>query len=343
MFVCLHTEQPSYHAVFIKYYSKLTDIVQIKHFVDYFVSERIISVKDKDTVTLDSLLKVLESQLKNGINKSFTRMLDILEQHGDLGTESLAKNIKRELHLEISMESTAQTTAVDFSNFDDVELMFTALVSGLRNILSEDTFPLVHLGCICNNKTLKTKYSSDFIDEINATSTLHELFTVVKKSPYCNWMNVDLLEKMAVASCQPTAHQLVNNYKKAVSAKRIKDVFDQMPEMKIPQNYYSKVKEKWHKEFNDVTVKDVIGHWSKLEKIFDVEKPSLLLDRIIEGCVEFHWLIPSDLVCHARYSVLKNWNHLNDIMYLDICDHVIKDSQYNFSTADSKKGDNMFS
>ena len=261
-----------------------------------------------------------------------------MQQFGNPGTESLAKSIKSKLNLEFTIVLDAQDTAIDFSIYDDVESMFTALVAGLQNMLSEDNFQLVHTGCILNNKALKAKYPSDFIKEIDETSTLDQLFIVLKKSSYCNWMNVHLLEKIAVASLQPNAYQLVQKYKEAISAKKLKDVFNQMPDIQITADYYSKVREKWHKEFDDVTIKDVIGHWNKLERIFDVDKPELLLDRVLEGFVEFYWLIPSELVCHARYSAFKNWHQLGDILYLDICDHVIKDCQFDFDDKNSIKG-----
>ena len=314
-------------------------MLQIKHLVDHFVSERIISIKEKETTTVDSLLQIVEAQLKNGLNESFTKMLKIMEEYGDLGTESLAKSIKGELNLEISTVPNVSTVAVDFSTYDNVDLMFTALVSKLRNVLSEDKFAQVRRGCVTNNKTLRsTKYPDDFVKEVDATKTLDELFDVVTKSPYCNWMNVHLLEKMEVASLQYGADSLVKQYKEAVSAIKLRDIFDEIPEIEVPEYYYSKAKEKWHKDFDNVTVKDVIGNWNKLERIFDVENPSQLLDRVIKGCVKFHWLIPSELVCHARYSAFKNWYQLNGMLYLDICDHVIKDSQYDFSITSSVKG-----
>ena len=303
------------------------------------MSERIISIADKETITVDSLLQIIDAQLQNGINISFIRMLKIMEHHGDLGTQSLAESIQRKLKPEASIICNDSNVEVDFNTYDDIDQIFTALVSELRNILSEDKFPQVRRGCVTNNKTLRAKkYPDDFIKEMNATTTLDDLFDVVKKSPYCNWMNIHLLEGMAVASLQSNARQLVKQYKEVVSGKKLKDIFEQLPEIEVSEDYYSKAKEKWHKDFDDVTVKDVIGHWNKLEKIFDVEDPSLLLDRVIGGCVEFHWLIPSELVCHARYSAFKNWYQLSDILCLDICDHVLKDSQYNFSINSSTKG-----
>jgi len=329
-------EQTScHHNVFIKYYSKLTSILKIKHLVDHFISERIIGVEEKESITLDSLLFTIESHLKSGINRTFCKMLDIMVKFGDLATEELAKNIKKELTTIVS----PIPKVVDFNTFDEVEIMFTAFVSALRNMLSEDKFKMIRLGCITNNKTLRTRLPDDFINKIDATETLDDLFDVVVKSPYCNWMNIRLLEKMAAASLQSNARQLVNQYKEAVSSKKLKDIFQHIPEVlsQITDNFYSKIKQRWKKNFDDVTVKDIIGQWCRLEKIFDVDEPTLLLDRVIEGSVEFHWLIPSELVRHAQYSAFRNWRQLDDMLYLDIHDNVIK-TQFDFDIVDSSTG-----
>ena len=335
----LHAEQLPYCDIFKKYYNKLASIIQVDHLVDYFVSECIISVKERESVTVVLLLQMIASQLKNGTNNSFIKLLDIMQQFGNLEMENLARSIKSELNVEFTTLSIAQDTTIDFTIYDDADLMFTVLVSGLHNILSEVNFQQLHTGCISSNKTLYAKYPSGFIKEIDATGTLDQLISVLKNSSYCNWMNVELLERTAVASLQPNAYQLVQKYKEAVSAKKLKDVFSQLSDIQTTEDYYSKVKEKWDKEFDDVTIKDVIGHWNNLEKIFDVEKPGLLLGHVFKGSVvEFCWLIPSELVCHAQYSAFKNWCQLDDILYLDICDHVIKNCQFEFTNKNSIKG-----
>ena len=71
-------------------------------------------------------------------------------------------------------------------------------------------------------------------------------------------MNIRLLEEMAAASLQPNIHHLIGQYKSAVYSKRLQDIFRQIPEFEVPEDYYSKVKQKWNKEFKDVTLKDVI-------------------------------------------------------------------------------------
>ena len=334
--------QASHHYnVFIRYYSKLANILKIKNLVDHFISERIIDVEEKETINVASLLHTIDSHLKSGINTTFCKMLDIMEDFGDLATRDLAKGIKEALTSAVSpIYDEGGAVIVDFSTFDEVEVMFSAFISALRKLLSEDKFKMIRRGCISNGKLLSAKLPNDFVDKINATKTLDDLFDEVVNSPYCNWMNIRLLEKMAAASLQSNACQLIEQYKDVVSSKKLKDIFEHIPEVSslVTDNYYSKIKQRWNKEFDDLTVKDVIGQWCRLEKIFDVEEPALLLERVIKGSVEFHWLIPSELVCHARYSAFKNWHLLDDILYLDICDHIVKTSWSDLNTMNSDTG-----
>ena len=320
-----------HHKIFIQYYSKLTSILKVKNLVDHFISERIIDVEDKHSISVDSLLSTIGSHLKSGINTTFYKLLDIMEKFGDLANQDLANqdlanSIKKKLPIMVAAINEDDTIAVDFSAFDEVEVMFPAFVSTLRSMLSEDKFIMVRRGCITNNKTLSAKLPNDFVNEVRATETMDKLFDVVVSSPYCNWMNIRLLEKMAAASLQSNARKLIDQYKNAIFSKKLKDIFKHIPEVssQVTKDYYSRVKQKWEKEYDDVTIKDIIGEWNRLEKIFDVEEPTLLLDRVIEGSIEFHWLIPTELVSHARYSAFKNWHKLDDILYLDICDHIIK-------------------
>ena len=334
--IILLTEQQSHeYKIFIKNFSKLKSILNIylKNLVDRFVTERIIDLEDRDAIRVDSLLDNIGVHLKSGVNSTFHKMLEVMKESGNLAVEELGRKIKAQLDM-LSMD---KTSTVDFTIINHVEHMFVALISALRSKLSEDKFQMLRRGYTANK--IIQKLPESFIDEIRNTKTLDDLFDVVVASPYCNWMNIRLLEEMAAASLQPNIHHLIGQYKSAVYSKRLQDVFRQIPEFEVPEDYYSKVKQKWNKEFEDVTLKDVIGHWDKLEKIFDFEEPMLLLERVIKSSVQFHWLIPSELVCHARYSAFKNWHQLDDILYLDICDHVIIDSQYQFSITSSNTGE----
>ena len=91
------------------------------------------------------------------------------------------------------------------------------------------------------------------------------------------------------------------------------------------------MKEKWDKNIDDLKVRDLVSHWFEVEKIFNVEDPTLLLDNIIDGCIEIHWLIPVELINIIRDSVNSHTIEMvvHSILHFDIEGHVIM-SPYQF-------------
>ena len=59
------------------------------------------------------------------------------------------------------------------------------------------------------------------------------------------------------------------------------------------------------KDFNDVTIGDIVKKWNEIEERFKV-KESMLLESIAKGCVEICLLLPNGLVEHAISSANKN-------------------------------------
>ena len=136
---------------------------------------------------------------------------------------------------------------------------------------------------------------------------------------------------MAASSRQKEAKKLIANYKEIIFSKKVSDVIKEFPGVKIPDDYYTKVKNKWKKDFKDITVKDIADHWANLQRIFGVKDLELLLENVIQGSVEFCWLIPAELTSHARLQAFKNWCDLDDVSHLSIGDHVIKNDQFEFT------------
>jgi len=194
----LLTELPESHhyKIFIKNFSKLKNILtgNLRNLIDHFVTERIIDLTDKETIDVDSLLLAIGLHLQSGVNSTFYKLVEVMKIYGSLAVSELGENIKSQLD-GLPMD-TAIT--VDFTNYDDVEDMFVALVSALRSMLSEDKFKLLRRGLTLNKKI--KKLPSSFTDQIRATEKLDDLVDVVVESPYCNWMNIRLLEQMAAAS-----------------------------------------------------------------------------------------------------------------------------------------------
>ena len=215
---------------------------------------------------------------------------------------------------------------VDFSDCENVDECFSHFSAAMLKILSSADFPSLRRACLENsNKLGGVMLPNDLKSSIAATQSLNDLFDVLCDTPYWNWMNIKMLSKMARASHLPAATRLIRQYKEEVFSRKLIEVLQQLPSCDSSSNCYTKAKEKWNKDLNDVTVNDLVNHWSEVEKIFNVEEPTILFDSLVNGCIEIYWLIPTELVEHTRQSV---GNHISimlrcDILYFDIGGHVI--------------------
>jgi len=261
-------------------------------------------------------------------------MLEAMKSYGTIGPRSLAEKIEEELQ-KLTEGKSRPPVSVEFHISDRVDDMFLKLVPAVGGILKRSSceFVLLRSACIKPDTPLieANKLPVEFVDKINATKNLSDLLALLIVSPYCNWMNVRLLEKMAALSCQVEAEQLIAKYKKTVFSKKITDVLQYIPNLKVTDDYYVKVRDKWKKDLEDITVEDIANHWVKLQNIFNIDQSEILLENLIKGCIEIVWLIPVELTSFARLSAFKNWYDLEDVSYLSIDDHVIKNDHLEFT------------
>ena len=159
------------------------------------------------------------------------------------------------------------------------------------------------------------------VAEIKTTEHLDDLFDVLSTSPYWNWMNIRMLVKMANVSDQPAAVKLIQRYRKEVYSRKVIEILQQIPNLKIPDKYY---KEKWDKSLDEITVQDLVSHWSDVERKFDVQEPTVLLDRVVEGCLMIYWLVPVQVVNHIILSLEDQIHLLPNSLYFDVEGHMIK-------------------
>ena len=221
---------------------------------------------------------------------------------------------------------------------ETVESAFSTFVDKIFKVLKkEDSFKKVRRKCIENvNVTGVISLPPSTLSEIDNTEDFDELFDVLCHCrSYWNWMNIRLLERM-VGDCLP-AKELINQYKNETFSRKVKDIVSEIPILEIPSETYTEVKDKWNKDFDDLTIKDIVKRWSEIETRFNVDE-TMLLKSITHGCVEVCWLLPNDLVECAVSSATKSQsiNHndqsdtgtqefLHELLYLKIGDHVIKD------------------
>ena len=220
----------------------------------------------------------------------------------------------------------------DYGSFETIDAAFSSFVDDMFDILSKEDFKKVCRKCLENlNLIGGIKVSPDIENRIDKSEDLADLFKLLCRcKQYWNWMNIRMLEKMAGNST--AAHQLIEKYKNAVFSKKLKDVISEIPVLEVPEDKYTEVKQKWNKNFDDLTIRDVVERWSEIEEKFNVEE-TMLLKSITKGCVEVCWLLRNDLVKHAIYSATNGRPISNDqsysqklfpeVLFLEIGDVVI--------------------
>ena len=161
-------------------------------------------------------------------------------------------------------------------------------------------------------------------DSINSAHDLNALLNVLVNFKYWSWADLRLLETLVISSDIYAAKVYIDKYKESYFPMKLSEVLDKLPTPQKKEDkdaYAAKVASKIHKEPNEVTV-GVLSHYFEILEvvIMDINKNSCVLENLDVGCLEVHWLIPSQCRFHAYKSALKNRHKFYDIhlQYLHI-------------------------
>ena len=214
-----------------------------------------------------------------------------------------------------------------------IDAAFSHFVDDMFDVLKRGDFDKVQRKCLENINVIGgIKLSTKVEERIDDSKNLSGLFKVLCRCrSHWNWMNIRMLEKLAGNSLE--ANQLIENYKNKVFSRKVKDVMSDICNLEVPTDGYTEVMEKWNKDFNDLTVTDIVERWGDIEKRFNVEE-TMLLKSIEEGCVEICWLLP-DHLSKDTVTLVTNSQHqlgtdnqekvFSEMLYLKIGDVIIKD------------------
>lgn len=171
--------------------------------------------------------------------------------------------------------------------------------------------------CSCIPKDIEKKIlqSSDCVSFINALKPTH-----------CNWLNIHILKEVAdkVDTISTEATELISQFTQTVHSRKVKEITWQF--LQISMDYFTIIKVTWNKDLDNIFIKDIINHQENLASILQIQKHSLVLQRIEPG-IEIHWAIPNSLVDQAVKSVQSMNIKDSDILKLDIGDVQVTHSQ----------------
>ena len=85
--------------------------------------------------------------------------------------------------------------------------------------------------------------------------------------------------------------------------RKLIDVLPNAPSRKVKDEYYSKLVTKLDKEADKITVSGLLEFQNVLEKVIsDINNGVCVLEHIEGGCIDIHWLIPTNCVGDAYKS-----------------------------------------
>ena len=190
----------------------------------------------------------------------------------------------------------------------------------MLDYLSHADFYKIRRVCIEDaNSPDGTEFPAAFVDEISRTNNINELFDVLAKSHYWNWIDVRMMEAMVDVADIPEAEQMLNDYKDFVSPLKIKQILPDL-QLHVVSKNYTTIKEKFKSSDEDtLTVGDILEHQFYLAyQIFDIKLLPMKLCSIQTGCLQLILEIPNESALHAYKSALANRHKFDKIHSLKI-------------------------
>ena len=210
----------------------------------------------------------------------------------------------------------------EFENYNDVGKAFVALQTKMRRLLKRSDYGDLRRACIVQMRNPGgASLSQNFMDQMSKTQNIDDLFDILVFLPYWSWIDIRILEMMVVASDNPQAVQLLNNYKDVVFSKKLIDLLPNAPSKEVKEEYYAIVVTKVKKDPNIITVADLLEFQYQLEEvIMDIQKGICVLEHLKKGCIELHWYIPTSCVDGAYQSARVRCDQFSDLhlQYLKI-------------------------
>ena len=207
------------------------------------------------------------------------------------------------------------SSKVEFINYQElgsVALSFTRLSAEIFKLLLEENFVILKLTC---EKVITDVQLPEYLsNKIRLSDNTNDLISVLSLSPYWNWTDIRLMEKMAAISGEAT--DMLRQYKEYLKSENL---IDHLPyELTIPEDIdsnYKIMKTRVRKSIN-FTIVCFFKYRDILEtEILGLKVGACILTHIRIGkkAFEIDWLIPSKVCSDAFKSAKRNHKNFNQV------------------------------
>ena len=192
---------------------------------------------------------------------------------------------------------------------------FMYLLSKLEALWSESDFTQLQTVCKRDNRL-----SHELRSKLKNARDLNETFDLLTDSPFCTWLELRILKRMASVADIPEATHMINTFEECVHSRKCADVMSYFTKKDINPDHLSKVITKLNENFEHLVVADLIKYCRKLESIIQLPLESGIPVNVKEGCLEIHFVIPTYSYLYAYESARRNFWKLKSlhIQYLQI-------------------------
>ena len=192
---------------------------------------------------------------------------------------------------------------------------FLYLLNKLETLWSKSDFS--QLKKVCKRDT---RLSNELRSKLKNAEDLDETFDLLTTSPFCTWLELRILKRMAVVAGIPEATHMIKTFEECVHSRKCADVQPYFKKEYINPDHLNEVRAKLNENFEHLVVADLIKYCHNLESILQLSHGLGVPADIKEGCLEIHLYIPTYSYLHAFKSAKRNFLKLRPmhIQYLQI-------------------------
>ena len=191
---------------------------------------------------------------------------------------------------------------------DDVEHAFIYLLEKLEALWSE-----VDIHKLKNICTKDPRLSNELKSSLRYAPNLNKLFELLSSSPFCTWLELTILKRMAKAAEILEATRLIETFEKCVHSRKCSEVEDYLREQYINPDHLTQVIAKLNENAEHLIVADLIKYCHKLGTILKLPATSNVLIKYRKGCLEISFVIPTYCCLYAFEIARSNYFRFRSI------------------------------
>ena len=146
---------------------------------------------------------------------------------------------------------------------DDVVSGFLYLLHKLETLWSESDFSQLKKVCVRD-----TRLPNELRKNLKNATDLDETFDLLTKSPFCTWLEIRILKRMAVVADIPEATYMICTFEECVHSRKCANVKQYIKKEYMNPEHFEKVIAKLNDNFQHWVVADLIQYCHKLEAVY---------------------------------------------------------------------------